>query len=221
MLWLVTDFSREIASFSKISILKTVGEDIARLAAHDDVILLFFAGHGSPETEGSPDRASRYLIAYDTEYDNVYATGLDLESELRRLLERLRAKLVVFIIDACFSGRAGGRTFEGPRLREARSKFRTIVALKKLDVGEGRLILAGADDEEVAREDDRLRHGVFTHFLIETFTEDSLTRELIGVGELYEAVAHKVQTYTSGQQNPVLNGRSRLAALPAFKRQNH
>jgi len=38
------------ANATKLAILKVVGEDIARLAEEDDFVLLFFAGHGSPET---------------------------------------------------------------------------------------------------------------------------------------------------------------------------
>ena len=71
------------------------------------MVLMLFACHGSPETSGSIDDISRYLVLHDTAYDSVYATGLDLEREDSVLIERIRSRLVVVFIDACFSGRAG------------------------------------------------------------------------------------------------------------------
>src|SRR2546429_5025854 len=49
-----------------------IGERLARNAVTPaDIVVLYFAGHGSPETEGGPDNASRYLIAHDTHYDKI------------------------------------------------------------------------------------------------------------------------------------------------------
>lgn len=110
---------------TKVCILKTIGEEIVRQAAPEDIVLLFFAGHGSPETDGSPDRAARYLIAHDTEYNSIYATGLDFESDFRRLLERMRAKLVVVIIDACFSGRVVAHSRDPAFVKYDRSSERS------------------------------------------------------------------------------------------------
>ncbi len=57
-----------------------IGEQLVRTAVeHEDVVVMYFAGHGSPETDGSPDCASRYLITHDTQYEKVYATGIDME----------------------------------------------------------------------------------------------------------------------------------------------
>src|ERR1035437_5364782 len=56
---------------TKRAVFVAVGEDLVRSTTSDDIVVIFFAGHGSPETEGSPDRASRYLVMHDTEYKNV------------------------------------------------------------------------------------------------------------------------------------------------------
>ena len=195
----------------------SIGEDLARLTAPDDIVLLYFAGHGAPETEASPDEASRYLIVHDTEYENVYATGIDMERDLRRWFQRIREpQLVVLFIDACFSGRAGGRTFEGPQLRKERTQKRTsgLVSLKGLELGEGRLMLAACDDNQVAREDSVIGHGVFTHHLLEVLTEDSEDESCISITSLYEEVARRVSQSTGGRQIPIMNGRNRLSQLP-------
>jgi uncharacterized caspase-like protein len=62
----------------------------------------FFAGHGVVEGE-----RDGYLLAYDSDPQNLYATTLPI-SELDRIItERLRARVVVLMADACHAGRIG------------------------------------------------------------------------------------------------------------------
>lgn len=202
---------------TKRNLMVAIGEDLARSVRPEDVVLLFFACHGSPETDSAPDKISRYLVVHDTEYENIYATGIDMELDLKRWYERIQdPKLVLLFIDACFSGRAGGRTFEGPNLYRAHSEFRSIepISIQKLELGEGRIMIAACDDNQVAREDKRLGHGIFTHYLIEALTRPTPGRSTIAVTSLYDEVARAVENYTSGRQIPIINGRSRFAHLP-------
>ncbi|WP_189530029.1 caspase family protein [Streptomyces roseolilacinus] len=193
-----------------------IGERLAGEATEDDLVLLYFACHGSPETSPGPNGVDRYLVLHDTEYDHVYATGLSMERELPWLFERITGPpLVVLLVDACFSGRAGGRTFEGPRLRAARASDRAggTVSLSELELGEGRLMVGACDDDQVARESAELGHGVFTHYLLKgpSAADEGFT---VGVHRLYEEVAAAVAEHTGGRQVPVINGRSARARLP-------
>ena len=195
-----------------------IGEDLPRLVHKEDIVLLYFAGHGSPETVASPDDVSRYLIMHDTEYENIYATGIDMERDVVRLFERLETpKLILLFIDACFSGRAGGRTFEGPRLKKTLADFRAgKISLKNLELGEGRVMVTACDDNQVAREYRELGHGVFTYFLLESLKTPKQNKNTISIHTLYEEVAEAVKNYTKGRQIPIINGRSRMAQLPRF-----
>jgi uncharacterized caspase-like protein len=194
-----------------------IGEVLPRATREGDVVIVFFAGHGSPETSGALDETSRYLIAYDTNYESIYATGIDLEEDVTRWFKRVSApKLMLFFIDACFSGRAGGRTFEGPRLKEIRAKNRSgAVRLNELKLGTGRAILAACDDDQVARETSKLGHGVFTHELLQALSVESADRT-ISVTELYDRVRERVSSRTAGRQQPVLSGRIVGARMPAL-----
>ncbi|MFF0000162.1 caspase family protein [Streptomyces avermitilis] len=201
---------------TKRNVMVAIGETLPRIAREDDVVLIYFAGHGSPETDGCRNEAGRYLVLHDTEYDNVYATGIDMEHELIRWFERLQhIRLLLLVVDACFSGRAGGRTFEGPSLRRSRSGMRAAepVVLNSLDLGEGRLMLSASTDRQVAREDPDLRHGIFTHYLLHGPSTDGHPTT-VGVHTFYEELALSVHAHTGGQQTPVINGRSELARLP-------
>ncbi len=205
---------------TKRNLMKVIGDDLPRLAQKaDDVILLYFACHGSPETGSCMERTSRYLILHDTEFENIYSTGIDLERDLPRWFNRIHnPKLIILFIDACFSGRAGGRTFEGPYLSHVRANFRgtSPISLKSLDLGEGRLMVVACDDDQIAYENRELGHGVFTYFLIEGLRRSDSNKNVISIHTLYEKVAEAVRDFTNGRQVPVINGRSRIARLPYF-----
>ncbi len=202
---------------TKRNIMAAIGEDLPRSVAPDDIVLLYFSGHGSPEMDNSTDKTSRYLIPHDAEYSNIYATGIDMERELPRWFERItQSKLVLMFIDSCFSGRSGGRTFEGPSIKAQRSEYRDIspIELSQLELGEGRLMIAACDDDQVARETSELQHGVFTYYLLQTLQQPPKAEKTISLNALYEEVANQVSAYSIGRQVPVINGRSRIARFP-------
>lgn len=200
---------------TRLGIVKAIGEDLPRIQSIDDFILLYFAGHGSPETSGAPDEVSRYLVPHDANYDSIFATGIDLERELRTLLERQRAARVVLILDACFSGLAGGRTFCGASLKKLLVPFRSAqIGLRELNLGEGRAILAACKDDQLAREDPQRKHGIFTYCLIETLTAPG--GATVTVTALYDQLYRRVCQETRGEQLPVLRGEFVGLSLPRF-----
>ncbi|WP_428265674.1 caspase family protein [Haliangium sp.] len=201
---------------TRANIMHAIGEDVARAAGPEDVVIIYFAGHGSPERSAPSDDDSLYLIAHDTTYERIYSTGIDMEREVTRWLHRLRARLVVMFLDACFSGRAGGRTFGGPTHLAYRDRFRDDepISIKDLELGLGRVIVAAADDDEVALESASLGHGFFTYHLLEVLRRPPAPAGHIGVATLYDAVAAAVREATESRQHPICNGQNRGAALP-------
>lgn len=199
---------------TKDRLFRAIGEELSRSATVNDLVFLYFACHGSPETSGSVDKVSRYLATYDTDYTNIFATAIDLNQELRRLIARIKSKSVYLFLDACFSGKAGGRTLEGPILMNIRNASRSNIPLKNIDLGQGRLIITAADDSQVAYESELLGHGVFTYFLIDIITNTLYGSSTISITTLYDHISRKVREYTQGKQTPILNGRSRHAQLP-------
>jgi uncharacterized caspase-like protein len=205
------------------AILRVIGELLPRQVRREDLVLLYFAGHGAPESEQPPDRLTRYLVPYDADYRAIFATALDLERDLPRLLERLAADWIVVILDTCFSGRAGGRTFEGPLLRAWRADWRSVLVPKPLRLsdlapGEGRVMLAACDDDEVAHEDPRLQQGVFTYFLLQALGEPDGEEDSISLSLLYDRVSRAVTAFTGGRQHPILNGRISQVRLPVLRK---
>ena len=200
---------------TRANIMKAIGEDLVRTAGPEDTAIIYFAGHGSPERSAPRDEDMPYLIVHDTEYDRIYSTGIDMAHDITRWLQRLGTKLAVLFLDACFSGGAGGRTFGGPIHVANRDKFREEpVSVKDLECGAGRVIIAAADDNEVALESRDLGHGYFTYHLIETLRRSPSESPTIGIAALYDRVADAVHKATSTRQHPVLNGRNVRGALP-------
>lgn len=204
---------------TRSNILDAIGNDIASQATPEDIVLLHFSGHGSPEIGRRQhlSQASRYIIPYDAAYDNFFGTAIDMEKGLQDILARLQARLVLTIVDTCFSGRAGGRTFEGPYLRNARAGMRGgPPTLRDLDLAEGCIVLTAANESEVAREDPTLGHGILSYALFDILTDSSNPQRAIGLSELSGQVARKVWQLSERKQHPCWNGHSQLGEFPRF-----
>jgi uncharacterized caspase-like protein len=195
---------------TKRNIEVAINEELHRAVEPGDVVLLYFACHGSPERRAAKDRRSRHLIAHDTEYGRIYATGIDMERDLSEWFERLaEAKLIVIFLDACFSGAAGGRTFMGPVLKanpkiDGTLSEPQLISLKALDLGRGRVLLCACDDDQLAREDPALGHGIFTHHLLQGLLRDRGAARTVDLVELYQEVADGVSSSTNNKQQPVI-----------------
>ena len=202
---------------TRVNIMSAIGEDLVMAGQPGDTVIVYFAGHGSPERIAPRDEDVPYLIAHDTEYRRIFSTGIDMANDVTRWFQRLDVDLAVLFLDACFSGAAGGRTFGGPVHTANCQRFREDpISLNDLDLGSGRVIIAAANDDEVAVENKKLGHGVFTYHLMETLRAPVKDRKTIGIATLYDTVAHAVSMATDGRQHPILNGRSVRGALPLF-----
>jgi uncharacterized caspase-like protein len=198
-------------------ILDALGNELARSAGEGDICFIYFAGHGSPETDRSLADASAYLIAHDTGFDTIFTNGIDMERDLVKCFERIsHASVVLCFLDCCFSGRAGGRTFEGPGYRQAKPSVRGKVplSLKGISLGKGRAIVTACGPNQVAYEDEVLAHGIFTYHLLDSLQRPRKGEKTVDVALLYAELAHLVHGYTRARQTPVLNGRLEGARMP-------
>ena len=86
---------------------------MVKQASEKDLVIIFFATHGMPDA----DTGEINFLMYDTILDNLIATGLS-HSDLKRIIQRSRAKKVLFIVDACHSGGLGTGTLLAKRCIE-------------------------------------------------------------------------------------------------------
>ncbi|HSE03612.1 MAG TPA: caspase family protein, partial [Methylomirabilota bacterium] len=87
-----------------------LGTFLARSAHKDDLVMIYFAGHGASEVDQrgiERDGLSKYLVPVDADPDDLYSTALPMD-ELQTIFGRIEAERVVAFLDACYSGAAGG-----------------------------------------------------------------------------------------------------------------
>lgn len=192
------------ASLKKLR--STLGTDLKNKAGQDDMVIIFFAGHGATERDAmSPDGdgLEKYLLPHDADPKDFYATALPME-EVSKIFNRIRSERLVFIADTCYSGASGGRTINIVSSRASLSD----AFLTRICSGKGRIILSASGANEVSAENDELKHGVFTYHLIEGLKgkADYDRDGVITVDEVYRYVSEQVPLSTGQEQHPVRKG---------------
>ncbi len=183
-----------------------MGTHLKSRAGEQDTVLIFFAGHGAAERDvSSPDGdgLEKYLLPVEADPSDLYASALPMR-EVSHIFRRIRAERLVFIVDACYSGAAGGRTVSMPGFRSQISD----AFLERLSSGKGRVILTASGANEVSAEKTELGHGVFSHFLLQGLKgpADVDGDGLVTVDELYDYVSKEVPRATAQEQHPVRKG---------------
>ncbi|HYR71482.1 MAG TPA: caspase family protein [Candidatus Acidoferrum sp.] len=187
-----------------------LGTFLARSAHKDDLVMIYFAGHGASEVDQrgiERDGLSKYLVPVDADPDDLYSTALPMD-EMQNVLARIEAERVTVFLDACYSGAAGGRTF-------ASTKTRTVnvddIFLDRLTRSKGRAIVTASRPSELSIELAELGHGIFTYYLVRGLQgyADNNRDGIVSLQELYEYLAQEVSRKSrqvGGNQHPMLKG---------------
>ncbi|MFC1735491.1 caspase family protein [Candidatus Hydrogenedentota bacterium] len=204
----------EEGGFDEPSVLLRLNEDATRENFHlamtefaanaieEDLLIIFFAGHGAPEP-GRPDNI--YFMTHDTDPNAMASTGYPMW-EIKTALDRhIQCCNVLFIADACHSAGAGNT--RGPGNRAA-----MVSGLKGLG-GSGRVIWTASEASEQSMESQRWGggHGVFTFCLLEGLkgkADDPIDNStangdsIVTLGELMDYVDEQVRRETKAAQHP-------------------
>ena len=159
----------------------------------DDLLVLYFSGHGVRDEQGQ-----LYLAVNNTRAHRLRATAIAAEF-ITKEMDRSRSKRQVLVLDCCHSGAfaqgskavtgesAGtGPTFEGN--------------------GYGRVVLTATDATQYAWEGDKIigvaDNSLFTHYMVEglrTGAADGNGDGKITLDEMYDYVYERVVTQTPKQ----------------------
>jgi len=138
------------------NILACLGDDwLPRKANPDDLVLVYFSTHGSPSAMDA--RGLNYLVAYDTDKEVLYATGIPVQDLSRMVKDKVHADRVVIIMDACHSGAAQA----GGNLK---------IDARSMAESSGQSVICSSLPEEVSWESKEYKNSVFTHHLIKGFS---------------------------------------------------
>jgi len=179
-------------------------------AIEEDMVTIYFAGHGSPD---SPDSLSNlFLLPFDTQYDDISTTGFpmwDIETALKRFI---KARKVIVIADACHAGGIG-QSFDIDTRSDRGIKINPIgkhlEGLSKF--GDGICVLNAADEAQFSREGENWGggHGVFTYFLLKGLhgEADYNNDSSVTLGELIPFISENVRRATKNAQTPTVAGK--------------
>lgn len=160
----------------------------------DDLLLLYFSGHGVRETYGS-----LYFAVRNTKLNLLHSTAIEAEF-IRRVMDKSPSRRKILILDCCNSG-----AFE----KGTKASINDSMGTSVLD-GYGRVVLTASDSTQFAWEGENLigndnRNSVFTHFLIKGIEggADKNGNGQISVDDLYDYVFYNVTNATDYRQKPV------------------
>lgn len=194
-----------------------IGRALTRLAARageTDLVFVFFSGHGLEE-EG---RA--YLLPSNADLDALDYTALERDAFIRQI-DKLRAKKVVVVLDACHSGGVsrGGKA-------AGREALLTPKYYDQFASARGRAFIASCSGGELSWEDEESRQGVFTGALVKGISGAADRAPADGVVSLFELrgyIEEEVEEWARKKgksQHPQVNLESTFGDIPlALNRQ--
>jgi tetratricopeptide (TPR) repeat protein len=147
-----------------------------------DLFVFYFCGHGAARDSGD------YLLPTDARNETIERVGLPVREVVDRLARAGMGNVLV-IVDAC---RQGGANPFGRELWKLADAARLSVLL-------------GCEPGKQSYEDNFFGHGVFTHFLLDAFVDDSLREPASGAlwaSRVANTVIERVRAHTATRDEP-------------------
>src|SRR5258706_6116522 len=198
------DFARvlkdqEIGAFDDVNILLNQSEPVVRGAIDeffdqkrpDDLLVLYFSGHGVRDELGS-----LYLAVRNTIRSRLRSTAIKSDY-IREAMDQSRSRRQVLILDCCNSGAVAQGTKAATGV--------SIGTASAFEGGYGRIILTASDSTQFAWEGDKVigetDNSLFTHFLVKGLEgeADSDSDGRITVDELYDYTYDQISRVTPKQ----------------------
>jgi WD40 repeat protein/uncharacterized caspase-like protein len=197
----------------------TLGETLKSTKV-DDVVCIFFAGHGLLDTD-----LNYFLASHDVRFDDPAKDGIPYES-LEDLLDGIPARKKLMLIDACHSGEIDKEEVVLANNTETAHEnvvFRAVGSSGLKQVGlhnsfelmkelftdirksSGAMIISSAGGTEYAMEGDQWNNGVFTYCLLNGLKNGSADMNgdrKVMMSEINKYVSARVKELTSGKQQP-------------------
>ncbi len=175
----------------------------------DSTLFVYYSGHGAPD----PVKGDAYLVPWDGDPRFLKSTAYPLK-EFYGELAKLKAKRVIVVLDACFSG-AGGRSVLAKGARPL-----VVMVADALPKADNLTVFAAAGGDEITGTLDEQGHGVFTYYLLKGLSGAAKdARGEVTEQGLFDYVKPRVEDEGRRQnrvQTPTFNGSSTGAPLATF-----
>ncbi len=172
---------------TKQAIERMLGDQLRAQMNPDDRLLVFFAGHGKTDRLRTGEEEG-YLLPVDADPGQLYSSAIGMQA-LRQISDRLPAKHILYVVDACYSGYAlFNRSISDDLLEEM---------IKKPAI---QILTAGRSQDEAQ---ERRGHGVFTDVLLRALRGDAFpSKGWLALEELGIWVKQRVFAESGRKQIP-------------------
>jgi hypothetical protein len=187
--------------------IRTAINDIAKNARKEDLVVLYFSSHGTSANSdiATEEGKSGYIVTYNTDPQNLYATAFPMDELSRVVQTRIQAGRVIAFMDTCY---AGG--FRGPRGGKALEVGIPLQSITRIAQGVGRVVIASSRDTEQSWESEQYQNSYFTHYIIEAMKAKQGTLTVTELfNQLQRNVPKAVASEKKASQNPVMSPEGR------------
>ena len=163
---------------------------LPNVAAPDDRVLIYFAGHGFV----APSNSQAYLAPYDFRMDDPVSSGYPMAALANTVQNAIKAKSKVLITDSCHSGAIAPDAALQEINRQLTSLNQSLFSLT-----------ASRDRERSFESKDwGGGHGIFTYYVVQGMegAADENGDGYVTADELANYVRVNVREATGGKQNP-------------------
>lgn len=178
---------------TKVRILDAFGDGwLPRRAMQDDLVVIFISSHGSPQDVAGEN----FIIAYDSDPNHTYATGIRLQDLAKEVTKRTGSDRILVLLDACHSGAA---------VQGGKGLVRTHNFDLESVTGQGQMVISSSKPEQISWESKRYDNGVFTRCLIQALeAKGAQTRISEAFAKLKSSVEQEVRFDRATDQSPML-----------------
>jgi len=180
------------------NIMNAFGDEfLPSVSEPDDMVVIFVSTHGTPSKRDKGGR--NYIVAYDTDASELYATGVDMDELYRRIKEGVKTDRALIVMDACYSG-AG---VPGAKSLGSADNFDA----NDIALGSGHLVLSSSSPNERSWESMVSHNGVFTEHLINSLKANNTRTDIKAVyDQIKNEVSWEVKNAYGEAQTPQLGG---------------
>lgn len=197
------------------SLLSNLGSTwLPHMAEPNDLVVIFISTHGSPGEADNNKANYNYLLTYDSEPENLFATAMDMQDLVDIISKRINSDRIILILDACHSGALA----TGDKLAGGKGLTRKGLDASNVRLGKGKVIFLSSMPNERSWELKDKPNSVFTRCLIETLNKSGNSTTLSDMFRSLKMSVYNTAMYERGvPQTPVMkstwDGREPLVAL--------
>ena len=132
-------------------------QKLLKSAGENDRVVFYFAGHGETQKMGLEQGDAGFLMPSDADAENLYFSAIPM-ADLKSISKFSKAKHMLFLVDACYSGLAAVNT------RGLNTNVPNYI--NKITKEYSRQIITAGQKDEKVLEKDEWEHSAFTKNII-------------------------------------------------------